>query len=83
MHTAAAKLWSAVTCHRFLRLADLTARQTRVLRLVEMLVAFAAPDSDKSPAESAVKPARSKFRRLVFALPVRINPCSFVANTIP
>jgi hypothetical protein len=46
-----AKIWSAVTCHRCLRLADLSARQSRVQRLAAN--SRARPfDGDKSPAES-------------------------------
>jgi hypothetical protein len=44
------RLWSAVTCHRFGGLADLSARPSRVQRLVEER--RASPfDGDKSPAQ--------------------------------
>ena len=56
------KIWSAVTRHRFGRLADLSAKQSRVQRLGEFLRASqfdGDPSSvailrrvDKSPAES-------------------------------
>ena len=45
------KIWSAVTRHRFGRLADLSAKQSRVQRLGEFLRASLF-DGDKSPAES-------------------------------
>ena len=44
-------IWSAVTCHRFGRRADLSARQSRVQRLGKYPCATAF-DGDKSPAES-------------------------------
>src|SRR5213593_3992445 len=54
----AARIWSAVTCHRFWRFGDLSPKQGRVQRpgRVERLPAF---DGDKSPAESAEKSAHS------------------------
>ena len=55
-----ATFWSAVTRHRFRRLADLSARQSRVQRLVEKLGRPFAIDGDQSPAESADKSAHSK-----------------------
>ena len=63
-----AKLWSAVTCHRFLRRADLSARQRRAERRVELpertglvgIVRSTTLDGDKSPVESADKSAHSK-----------------------
>ncbi len=67
MRTIAALIWSAVTCHRFVRFGDLSPKQGRVQRpgRVGRLLAF---DSDKSPAESADKSAHSK---VVAALPHR------------
>ena len=60
-----AKIWSAVTCHRFCRFGDLSPKQGRVQRpgQVGRLPAF---DGDKSPAKSADKSAHSK---VVAALP--------------
>jgi hypothetical protein len=55
-----AKLWNAVTCHRFPRLADLSAMQSRVQRLVKELERLLTVDGDKSPAKSAAKSAHSK-----------------------
>jgi hypothetical protein len=55
-----AKLWSAVTCHRFHRLAGSTAKQSRVQRLVGQIGHSLAFDGDKSPAESAAESAHSK-----------------------
>src|SRR5213594_5003738 len=59
----AARIWSAVTCHRFCRFGDLSPKQGRVQRSgrIGRLVAF---DGDKSPAESADKSAHSKGARL-------------------
>jgi hypothetical protein len=54
-----AKLWSAVTCHRFRRLDDLSSKQNRVQRFANSPRAPAL-DGDKSPPESAVKSAHSK-----------------------
>src|SRR5437867_4320195 len=47
-----ARIWSAVTCHRFFRFGDLSPKQGRVQRpaRVGRLPAF---DGDKAPAESA------------------------------
>jgi hypothetical protein len=73
------KIWSAVTCHRFRRLAGLPARQSRVQRLggTPCLGPF---DGDKSPAQSADKSAHSK------ALWLRRQPrwvhwCPFVVES--
>src|SRR3989442_1167086 len=54
-----ARIWSAVTCHRFCRFGDLAPKQGRVQRpgKVERPPAF---DGDKSPAESADKSTHSK-----------------------
>jgi hypothetical protein len=67
LHTLSAKLWTAVTCHRFVRLADLSAKQRRVQRRGELpqpvvhseSVRPATFDGDKSPAQSAAKSAHS------------------------
>jgi hypothetical protein len=55
----AARIWSAVTCHRLCRFGDLSPKQGRVQRPVRVgrLPAF---DGDKSPAESADRSAHSK-----------------------
>src|SRR6058998_190223 len=69
-----ASIWSAVTCHRFCRLGDLSPKQGRVQRpgRVKRRPAF---DGDKSPAESADKSAHSKG----VAVPPRwVHSCSFV-----
>jgi hypothetical protein len=58
---AARELWSAVACHRFGRLADLSARQRRVHQLGVILRAYLF-DGDKSPAKSADGSAQSKCR---------------------
>lgn len=60
MRVRTTKLWSAVTCHRFRRLADKSAKQSRVQRLAEKLECLPVFDGDKSPAESADKSAHSK-----------------------
>ena len=53
------KLWSAVTCHRFSRLDDMSSKQSRVQRRDECgHVTF--NDGDKSPAKSAAESAHSK-----------------------
>jgi hypothetical protein len=52
-------IWSAVTCHRFVRLADLSARQGRVQRLGAIVRAFQF-DGDKSPAKSGENSPHSK-----------------------
>src|SRR5438093_7950263 len=54
-----ARIWSAVTCHRFCRFGDLSPKQGRVQRpgRVGRLLPL---DGDKSPAESADKSAHSK-----------------------
>jgi len=54
-----ARIWSAVTCHRFCRFGDLSPKQGRVQRPGKVARLFAF-DGDKSPAESADKPAHSK-----------------------
>src|SRR5437867_5957741 len=55
-----ARIWSAVTCHRFGRFGDLSPKQGRVQRpgRVGRVPTF---DGDKSPAESADKSAHSKL----------------------
>jgi hypothetical protein len=54
-----AKLWSAVTCHRFSSLDDLSSKQCRVQRRDECgRVTF--NNGDKSPAKSAAESAHSK-----------------------
>src|SRR5213593_506010 len=55
----AARIWSAVTCHRFCCFGDLSPKQGRVRRpgRVGRLPVF---DGDKSPAESADKSAHFK-----------------------
>ena len=53
------KTWSAVTRHRFGRLADLSAKQSRVQRLGEFLHASQF-DGDKSPAQSGENSPHSK-----------------------
>ena len=60
-----ARIWSAVTCHRFCRFGDLSPKQGRVQRPVSVR-RFPPFDGDKSPAESADKSAHSK---VVAALP--------------
>jgi hypothetical protein len=54
------KLWSAVTCHRFGRLADLSASQSRVQRLGAFPRAYPL-DGDKSAAESGENSSHSKL----------------------
>jgi hypothetical protein len=57
-----AKFWSAATCRRFRRLADLSARQNRVQRFGS--VPHAGPfDGDKSPAQSGENSPHSISRR--------------------
>jgi hypothetical protein len=50
-HRWAGAMWSAVTCHRFDRLAGLPARKARVQRAVDNPT-LALRGGDKSPAES-------------------------------
>src|SRR5213593_587235 len=59
LYSQLARIWSAVTCHRFCRFGDLSPTQGRVQRpgKVGRLPAF---DGDKSPAKSADKSAHSK-----------------------
>src|SRR6266545_4277303 len=66
-----ARIWSAVTCHRFWRFGDLSPKQGRVQRpaRVGRLPAF---DGDKSPAESADKSTHSK---VVAASPRGVDSC--------
>ncbi len=59
MSDAESVLWSAVTCHRFPRLADLSAKQSRFQRLGEYLRACLL-DGDVSPAESGDKSPHSR-----------------------
>lgn len=62
-----AEFWSAVTCHRFVRQADLSGRQRRAERCGEPperpalagVVRLTAFEGDKPPAESADKSAHS------------------------
>src|SRR5881296_419508 len=54
-----ARIWSAVTCHRFGRFGDLSPKQGRVQR-PGRIGRVATFDGDKSPAESADKSAHSK-----------------------
>lgn len=56
----AARPWSAVTRHRFSRLADLSAEQSRDQRLAEKPGRLSAFDGDQSPPKSAAKSAHSK-----------------------
>src|SRR5437867_3942105 len=59
LYARPARIWSAVTCHRFYRFGDLSPKQGRVQRpgRAGRLLAF---DGDKSPAESADKSAHSR-----------------------
>jgi hypothetical protein len=54
-----ASVWRAVTCHRFYRLANLSARQARVQRAADKSDAHCRWDGDKSPAESGDKSPHS------------------------
>ncbi len=54
-----AKLWSAVTCHRFARFADWSAKQRRVQRREEY-ESIPYFERDESPAKSADKSAPTK-----------------------
>src|SRR5881397_1127481 len=65
-----AKIWSAMTCHRFCRFGDLSPKQGRVQRpgKVGRLPAF---DGDKSPGKSADKSAHSK---VIAASPRCVHP---------
>jgi len=56
---AACRIWSAVTCHRFGRLAGLPAKQSRVQRLA-VSEAHGWFDGDQSPAKSDAKAAHFK-----------------------
>src|SRR5437867_1127564 len=71
-----ARIWSAVTCHRFCRFGDLSPKQGRVQRPGRFghRPAF---DGDKSPAESADKSAHS---RVVAARPHWVHPCPSVVT---
>jgi hypothetical protein len=82
LHTLSAKLWTAVTCHRFVRLADLSAKQRRVQRRGELPQPVVHSESvrpatfagDKSPAESGENSPHSKAlgaRRVGFARSLR------------
>ena len=61
-------LWSAATCRRFVRLADLSAKQRRVERrgktpertVRSRIVRLTTFDGDKSPAESGDESPHSK-----------------------
>src|SRR5881397_4307093 len=72
----AARIWSAVTCHRFCRFGDLSPKQGRVQRpgRAGRLLAF---DGDKSPAESADESAHSK---VTAASPRWVHPCPSVVK---
>jgi len=74
-----ARIWSAVTCHRFGRFGDLSPKQGRVQRpgRVGRVATF---DGDKSPAESADKSAHSK---VVAAPPRCVHLCPSVVSAIP
>ena len=71
-------LWSAATCRRFARLADLSAKQRRAERGAETPVPTAFPkimcltvfDGDKSPAESGDESPHSKGFALSMAAPL-------------
>ncbi len=52
-------MWSAATCRRFFRLADLSASQSRVQRL-GMMSNPRPLDGDKAPAESGENSPHSK-----------------------
>src|SRR5881397_614828 len=54
-----ARIWSAVTCHRFCRFGDVSPKRGRVQR-PGRVGRLSALDGDKSPAESADKSAHSK-----------------------
>src|SRR5881397_2319553 len=69
-----ARIWSAVTCHRFCRLGDLSPRQGRLQR-PGRVGRLPASDGDKSPAESADKSAHS---RVAAASPGWVYSCRFV-----
>src|SRR5437867_950816 len=73
----AARIWSAVTCHRFCRFGDLSPKQGRVQPpgRVGRIPPF---DGDQSPAESADESAHSK---LVAALPRR-EKCSLIDDAV-
>src|SRR5213593_1509559 len=66
----AARIWSAVTCHRFCCFGDLSPKQGRVQR-PGTAARRSAFDGDKSPAESADKSAHS---RAVAASPRSVHP---------
>src|SRR2546428_11028313 len=68
-----ARIWSAVTCHRFCRFGDLSPKRGRVQR-PGRVGRLSALDGDKSPAESADKSAHSK----VAAAPSRWERCGLV-----
>src|SRR5437867_558537 len=80
-----ARIWSAVTCHRFCRFGDLSPKQGRVQRpgRVGRLAAF---DGDKSPADSADKSAHSKVVPASPCREIRVVPCvhwcSFVVSQL-
>ena len=73
-----ANIWSAMTCHRFVRRVDLSARQSRVQRLGEKPTPPLAFDGDNSPTKSADKSAHSKVVAAQAALgsSVSIYGCS-------
>jgi hypothetical protein len=83
-----AKIWSAVTCHRFLRFGDLSPKPGSVqwpweeTGVVGCLAhhqngALLAFDGDKSPAESADKSAHSKAGARLSRPQRRRNPKGF------
>ncbi len=57
---ATTEIWSAVTCHRFRRLGDLSPKQGCVQRPGEKVRRPLAFDGDKSPAKSGDKSPHSK-----------------------
>ena len=71
-------LWSAATCRRFVRLADLSAKQRRVERrgkasepiVRSRIVRLTTFDGDKSPAESADESPHSKGFAVSRAAPI-------------
>jgi len=69
------KIWSALTCQRFGRRADLSVRQSRVQRLEERTERTLAFDGNRPPAQSADKSAHSKTPAcgVRFAKPIRVH----------
>src|SRR6266542_6263538 len=73
-----ARIWSAVTCHRFCRFGDLSPKRGRVQR-PGRVGRLSALDGDKSPAESADKSAHSK---VVAAPPRWVHLCPSVVSIL-